>query len=53
MTSNSVKTFHMIQLAKLIQNTDVKLGLGKEHQSWSKAEFPVQSPSTHTITINY
>lgn len=28
----------MIQLAKLIQNTDVKLSLGKEHELSSKAD---------------
>lgn len=43
----------MIQLAKLIQNTDVKLGLGKKHQSWPKAWSKVHTPAPYTTTINY
>jgi hypothetical protein len=54
--SKSVKSFHclkvgMTQLAKLIQNTDVKLGLGKEHQSLSMADIPEYTPSSHTIKM--
>lgn len=58
MSSNNVnvKTFYcltdMIQLAKLIQNTDVKLGLGKEHQSWSMTDIsllPLLTPLQLTV----
>lgn len=34
----------MIQLAKLIQSPEVKLGLGKEHQPWSIADILLLTP---------
>lgn len=39
----------MIQLDKLIQSTDVKLGLGKEHQPWSIADIPLLTPLQWTV----